>query len=407
MPSRYIITIFVTCIALLTAFAVGSSLANSELRKTYAGVLSRNEYVINNALLSSDLTQELSAKNPSKRSWIENSLHYFDTLKEIEKLAQSTEKATQDQKELQKNLLQKKLDLATTFTFQNPTSEATPALQNTIITIQTILNNPSTTLEQLAQSNELVSENNNYFEKVLNDEIRREYLQDLTTMQTSLQEQLNLSTQNNNTGFNELTSLSIETEQRIKSFNQENTDGKEGLAWIKGAKTRIASVKQAIEAEKLRIAEEEKAREEERKRKEEEAALFATRNKTTFKHVVVDISDQTMYQIEGDSLIGSTPVVTGRQGRWDTPTGKYSLLNKQRNVILNSPFADSPYQYPVNFWLPFTTGGHGIHDAYTRSEYGGNIYTYNGSHGCINTPYSFIEQLYSWLDVGDTIEVVP
>ena len=51
------------------------------------------------------------------------------------------------------------------------------------------------------------------------------------------------------------------------------------------------------------------------------------------------------------------------------------------------------------------SGGCGIHDASWRSSFGGNIYTYNGSHGCVNTPYSAVKKIYNNTTYGTPVIV--
>ena len=53
--------------------------------------------------------------------------------------------------------------------------------------------------------------------------------------------------------------------------------------------------------------------------------------------------------------------------------------------------------------MPFY-GGVGIHDADSwRSVYGGTIYQYGGSHGCINTPSAQAAVIYENIDVGTPV----
>ena len=56
----------------------------------------------------------------------------------------------------------------------------------------------------------------------------------------------------------------------------------------------------------------------------------------------------------------------------------------------------------MKLWMPVYKGI-GIHDASWRDEYGGEIYKTNGSHGCINTPYEKMEQLYERADIGTPV----
>lgn len=51
-------------------------------------------------------------------------------------------------------------------------------------------------------------------------------------------------------------------------------------------------------------------------------------------------------------------------------------------------------------------GGEGLHDAAGwRSAYGGSIYYYSGSHGCVNLPLDLAKTLYNTMEVGDPVIV--
>ena len=83
-----------------------------------------------------------------------------------------------------------------------------------------------------------------------------------------------------------------------------------------------------------------------------------------------------------------------------TPAGVYTLTYKETDRTLKgTPLGDGTYSYQshVNFWMPFN-GGIGFHDASWRDEFGGSIYYYSGSHGCINLSYSSAQTLYGMID---------
>jgi lipoprotein-anchoring transpeptidase ErfK/SrfK len=63
------------------------------------------------------------------------------------------------------------------------------------------------------------------------------------------------------------------------------------------------------------------------------------------------------------------------------------------------------YETPVTYWMPFVDNSIGFHDAYWRSSFGGTIYTYGGSHGCINLPTSAAQSLYDIIEVGTVVVV--
>ncbi len=113
-------------------------------------------------------------------------------------------------------------------------------------------------------------------------------------------------------------------------------------------------------------------------------------------YIEVDMTNQMMYYYEKGELIIQTPVVTGNTRlRRGTPTGTNYVYNKQRNRVLRG----ADYASPVKYWIP-VKGAVGIHDASWRSEYGGEIYKSNGSHGCINTPLEEVSKLYDMVEIG-------
>lgn len=116
-------------------------------------------------------------------------------------------------------------------------------------------------------------------------------------------------------------------------------------------------------------------------------------------YVEIDMGEQMMYYYLNGELQIETPVVTGNTSRhMGTPSGVNYVYQKQTNRILRG----EGYASHVNFWMP-VKGNIGIHDASWRSKYGGTIYQTNGSHGCINTPYNAMEQMYEMVEVGTPV----
>lgn len=116
-------------------------------------------------------------------------------------------------------------------------------------------------------------------------------------------------------------------------------------------------------------------------------------------YVVVSISQQTLYYYEYGELVLSSPVVTGINN--GTPTGTFKVLNKSRNVTLKG----ADYESFVNYWIAFKGSSYGLHDASWRSRFGGTIYKYNGSHGCVNMPYYKVQQLYNMIEIGTPVYI--
>lgn len=124
-------------------------------------------------------------------------------------------------------------------------------------------------------------------------------------------------------------------------------------------------------------------------------------------YIDVDISNQEVNYYKNGKLIFSSPCVTGsRLTGTITDVGAYYILNKVRNVVLRGDNADgTEYESPVSYWLGVNWAGEGFHDASWRGSFGGSIWTYNGSHGCINMPTWTMPELYEKAEVGIPVAV--
>ncbi len=116
-------------------------------------------------------------------------------------------------------------------------------------------------------------------------------------------------------------------------------------------------------------------------------------------YIEVDMGEQKMYYYVDGVLKIDTPIVTGNTSRrMGTPSGVNYVYAKQKNRILRG----ANYASHVDFWMP-VKGNIGIHDAAWRGKFGGTIYQTNGSHGCINTPRSAMEELFDMAEVGTPV----
>lgn len=116
-------------------------------------------------------------------------------------------------------------------------------------------------------------------------------------------------------------------------------------------------------------------------------------------YVEIDMSKQHMWFYKNGSLIVEGDVVTGNAANnWSTPVGTYRLNYKEKNATLKG----ENYASDVNYWMPFNNNI-GIHDAGWRTEFGGQIYLSNGSHGCVNAPYELAEKIFQNIEAGTPI----
>ena len=127
-------------------------------------------------------------------------------------------------------------------------------------------------------------------------------------------------------------------------------------------------------------------------------------------YVEVDIDAQHMWYYHDGEIRVESDCVTGKASDPNraTPRGVYYIYTKERNRTLKgeiNPSTGKPsYESFVNYWMPFNEGI-GLHDASWRSSFGGSIYYENGSHGCVNLPYSVAQALYDVLEVGTPVIV--
>lgn len=128
------------------------------------------------------------------------------------------------------------------------------------------------------------------------------------------------------------------------------------------------------------------------------AASYGTPDYGT-TYVEINLTAQHLFFYQDGQKILESDFVSGNSSRgYDTPAGVYGITYKQRNATLTG----ENYETPVSYWMPFN-GNIGMHDATWRSSFGGNIYRTNGSHGCINLPYSIAEKLYSYVEKGTPV----
>jgi len=115
-------------------------------------------------------------------------------------------------------------------------------------------------------------------------------------------------------------------------------------------------------------------------------------------YVEADLTHQHLYVYQEGAIVFETDFVSGSMSSTPdcvTPEGVFGLSYKTTNAVLRG----ETYETPVNYWMPFY-GNYGMHDATWRSEFGGQIYITNGSHGCLNLPLGAAAQIYQYVSTG-------
>lgn len=108
-------------------------------------------------------------------------------------------------------------------------------------------------------------------------------------------------------------------------------------------------------------------------------------------YIEISLSDQYVWVYKDGKVIMETSCVTGDSNKkYNTPDGMYYISECINGKYLRG----ADYKTWVNKWMRLTNSGIGLHDAYWRRSFGGSIYKYNGSHGCINLPKTFAYDLF-------------
>lgn len=109
------------------------------------------------------------------------------------------------------------------------------------------------------------------------------------------------------------------------------------------------------------------------------------------------ISEQRLYAYEGDTVVRSFLVSTGKP---NTPTvlGTYAVWIKLRYTDMSGP---GYYLRDVPYTMYFYKG-YGIHGTYWHSNFGTPM-----SHGCVNMVTEEAGWLYNWSHVGIVVNVRP
>lgn len=148
-------------------------------------------------------------------------------------------------------------------------------------------------------------------------------------------------------------------------------------------------------------------------------------NERNDMYVEISIDDQTMWLWVNGEVQVETPIVSGGADEpfpeqvpteqliaefnsRSTPTnGIWTIKKKESPHFMRGPqYSDGSYEYTLEttYWLPFNDQI-GIHDNYERLLFGANIYMTSGSHGCVNTPYEKVEEIFNTVDVGTMVVV--
>ena len=118
-------------------------------------------------------------------------------------------------------------------------------------------------------------------------------------------------------------------------------------------------------------------------------------------YVEVSIGAQHLWFYKDYQLLLESDVVTGCVAKGTpTQTGIFPIAYKESPATLIP--SNETNGTSVQYWMPFYDG-QGLHDATWRTAFGGQIYQYRGSHGCVNMPYYAAEFIFNNADSGTPV----
>jgi lipoprotein-anchoring transpeptidase ErfK/SrfK len=118
------------------------------------------------------------------------------------------------------------------------------------------------------------------------------------------------------------------------------------------------------------------------------------------KHVVVDVTYQTLSCFEGNTEVYFCRVSTGAKydmfgnvvDHWSTPVGEHTISRKFISLQMSGGTTGAGYDLPGIGWTTiFATGGVAIHSTFWHNNYGDAM-----SHGCVNVRPEDAKWIFRW-----------
>lgn len=127
-------------------------------------------------------------------------------------------------------------------------------------------------------------------------------------------------------------------------------------------------------------------------------------------HLEIQLSRRQVALYQGSTKIKSYPIAVGRAG-WETPTGKYKVLQMKENPTWINPLTNTvikggdPKNPLGHYWIAFWTDGRnwiGFHGTPNPETVGRAA-----SHGCIRMHNEDVEELFYQVTPGTIVTVKP
>ncbi|KIL37259.1 hypothetical protein SD71_00650 [Cohnella kolymensis] len=107
--------------------------------------------------------------------------------------------------------------------------------------------------------------------------------------------------------------------------------------------------------------------------------------------IIVDLSERKLHLLDGANVVNTYPVAIGKM-LTRTPTGHYTIMNKQPNP--GGPFGA--------YWMGLSKPHYGIHGTNNPSSIGRAV-----SHGCIRMYNEDVVQLANTVPIHTPVTIRP
>ena len=124
-------------------------------------------------------------------------------------------------------------------------------------------------------------------------------------------------------------------------------------------------------------------------------------------YLEIDLTDQHCWYYKDGKLEYECYIVSGQTTTRTRTTfpGVYKLWSKAENYRMKDRNADGDeWDVKCSYWNNVSLCGIGMHDSQWRGgNVGGEIYKWNGSHGCINMTYDGAKYIYDNVEIGTPV----
>ncbi len=124
-------------------------------------------------------------------------------------------------------------------------------------------------------------------------------------------------------------------------------------------------------------------------------------------YIEVDLTNQQWWYYKKGKKKRHGYIVSGQTTSYARTTleGLYKIVDKDVNHKMKDRNADGEeWDTTCNYWNRISDVGIGMHDSTWRGgAFGGDIYKWNGSHGCINMSYDDAQYIYENVPIGTPV----